>query len=146
MAKGSSRIRTVNVRISAEISGLEKQLKKAQKALSNASKSMKSIGETMSKNITAPVLAAGTALVGITLNATRAAEDLMDLSSVTGIGTTQLQEMSFAGTILGTDLDTMTTAQTKLTRAVFEATNGNKDAILAFQGLGVRIYDNNWKL
>jgi phage-related minor tail protein len=146
MAKGSNRIRTVNVAITANISGLEKQLKKAQKSLRDASKNLKSIGEAFSKNVTVPIVAVGTALAAMTLNAAKAADDLNDLSSITGISTTQLQEMSYAGTILGTDLETMTSAQTKLTRSVFEATKGNKEAIKAFQELGIQIYDNNGNL
>lgn len=143
---GSKRIRTVNVAITATISGLEKALKKAQKSLKNAGKEMTAIGQTLSKNVTAPIAAVGTALAAMTLKAAKSADDLADLSSVTGISTTQLQQMSYAGTILGTDLETMTGAQTKLTRSIYDAVNGNKEAIQSFQNLGVSIYDSEGKL
>jgi len=139
-------IRSLMVKVGVDLSNFEKGLKQAQKALNKIGKNLQKAGEFMTKNVTAPILATGTALVAMTLTAAKAADDLLDLSIITGISAEKLQEMSIAGGMIGTNLDTMTIAQTRLTRSVYEALNGNKELIKAFQTLGITLYDNNGNL
>lgn len=139
-------VRNLLVRVGADLTDLQKKLKNAQKMFKNAGKDLQRTGESLTKNVTSPILAVGTALTAMTLGAARAADDLADLSAVTGIGVEDLQAMAYVGGQLGTDLETMTGAQTRLTRAIAEAHGGNKEAIKSFETLGVKIYDNNGKL
>lgn len=59
MATG--RVRTVSVRVTAEVSDLEKKLAGVQKTLKKTGKKFKDVGAGISKAFTAPVLAAGAA-------------------------------------------------------------------------------------
>lgn len=139
-------VRNLLVRVGADLSDLQKKLKQAQKMFKNLGKDLNKIGESMTKKMTVPIVAVGTAFAMMGLKAAKAADDLADLSMVTNIGVEDLQAYAYVGDILGTDLDTITGAQTKLTRAIAEAHGGNKDAIQAFQDLGVQIYDTDGKL
>jgi hypothetical protein len=101
----------------------------------------------------AAIAALGAAVAGIGLGVTKLMVDtakfsgeLLDLSNVTGLSTTQLQELNFVGTMLGTDLDTMTGSLSRLTRSMGEASQGNNDAAKAFRALGVPIRDANGAL
>jgi hypothetical protein len=61
------------------------------------------------------------ATVGMVLGAAEAAAELVDLSTKTGISTTQLQELSYVGDQVGTSLDTITGAQARLVRSMANA-------------------------
>ena len=139
-------VRNLLVRVGADLSDLQKKLKQAQKMFKNLGKDLNKIGESMTKKMTVPIVAVGTAFAMMGLKAAKAADDLADMSMVTNIGVEDLQAYAYVGDILGTDLETITGAQTKLTRAIAEAHGGNKDAIQSFQDLGVSIYDADGKL
>lgn len=139
-------VRNLLVRVGADLTDLQKKLKQAQKMFKNLGKDLNKIGESMTKKITVPIVAVGAAFATMGLKAAKAADDLADLSMVTNIGVEDLQAYAYVGDILGTDLETITGAQTRLTRAIAEAHGGNKDAIKAFQDLGVQIYDVDGKL
>lgn len=54
-----ARVRTVSVRVTAEVSDLEKKLQSAQKSLRKAGKQMQDLGGTMTKGLTVPLVALG---------------------------------------------------------------------------------------
>lgn len=139
-------VRNLLVRVGADLTDLQKKLKQAQKMFKNLGKDLNKIGESMTKKITVPIVAVGAAFATMGLKAAKAADDLADLSMVTNIGVEDLQAYAYVGDILGTDLETITGAQTKLTRSIAEAHAGNKDAIQSFQELGVSIYDTEGNL
>lgn len=56
-----ARVRTVSVRVTAEISDLEKKLRSAQKSLRSAGKQMQDVGGTMTQGLTLPIVALGAA-------------------------------------------------------------------------------------
>lgn len=139
-------VRNLLVRVGADLSDLQKNLKQAQKMFKKLGKDLNRIGESMTKKITAPIIAVGSAFTLMALKSAKAADDLADLSAITNIGVEDLQAFAYAGDILGTNLETITDAQTKLTRSIAEAHSGNKDAIQSFQELGVSIYDTEGNL
>jgi phage-related protein len=68
--------------------------------------------------VAAAAIAAGLAIGGLVFDASAAAAELVDLSTKTGISTTQLQELDFIAGQVGTDLDTITGAQARLIRSM----------------------------
>lgn len=108
----------------------------------------------------AAVVSAATALVGMALNTAKMGDELTDLSNQTGISTTRLQELGYAGKIIGTDLDVITGANARLIRSMASAADQtvqysddlkNGDATLGdtaktFADLGVSITDSNGNL
>lgn len=61
---------------------------------------------------------AGSLLVGMTLKAAAASDQLGELSDKTGISTKRLQELGFIGKVTGTDLETITGANARLVRSM----------------------------
>jgi len=94
----------------------------------------------------AAVAGVGAGITKLMVDTANFAGDLLDMSKVTGISTTQLQELSFVGTMVGTDLNTITGALTKMTRSMGTAREGTNEASKAFEALGVPIVDANGAL
>lgn len=101
----------------------------------------------------ASIAALGAAVAGVGAGITKLmvdtasfAGDLLDMSNVTGISTTQLQELSYVGTMVGTDLNTITGSLARLTRSIGMAQEGTNEASKAFEALGVPIMDANGNL
>jgi hypothetical protein len=116
---------------------------------------------------TAAVATAGL-LAGMALNTADYGSTLADMSAKTSISTTRLQEMRYAGNILGVELETVTGAQAKLIRSMAEsqdqsqsyadklaeATKAGKDLgsvelgdkAKGFESLGISVTDSTGKL
>jgi phage-related protein len=92
--------------------------------------------------------AASAAALGVgkmALNTAKQGDELVDLSNKTGISVERLQEMEYAGRIVGTDLDTMTGSMSKMIRAMGTAKAGGAAAD-SFKALGVNVLDANGNL
>jgi phage-related protein len=68
--------------------------------------------------LAAAVAGVGASVAALVLDATDAAGELVDLSTKTGITTTRLQELAYAGGQLGTSQDTIVGALSRLTRSM----------------------------
>lgn len=100
--------------------------------------------------------ATGTAIIGIgamitsfakaTFASADMADDLLTLSTVTGITTDQLQKMEYASKFLDVEVDTMTNSITKLTRNMDDARKGSSEQIEAFEKLRVKYKDTRGEL
>ena len=137
---------TVNVRVGATITDFDKKMQKVTKSIKQVGNKMQKTGEALTKGISLPILAAATALGGIVVSSAKTADELLRLSDVTGMTTTEIQQMQYAAQQLGTDFETIEGAQTKLTKSIADAAGGNKDAIKSFEAIGVAIYDTNGNL
>jgi len=100
----------------------------------------------LDKNVGNAVLGIGAmiaAFASCTFSAANMADDLLQLSSVTGIETDQLQKMQYASKFLDVEVDTMANSITKLTRNMDDARKGSKELDDAFDRLHVRYKDGN---
>ncbi len=90
--------------------------------------------------------ASATALAKLTVNTAAAADDLLTLSSTSGMSTDTLQEFAYMADLVDTSVDTVTGSLTKLIRNMNTARNGTGDAATAFAQLGVRFTDARGQL
>lgn len=74
------------------------------------------------------------------------ADDLLTLSSTTGIATDELQKMQYAADFIDVSVDTMTGSMTRLTSQMSKARDGSKEASEAFKKLHIRITDGQGAL
>lgn len=86
------------------------------------------------------------ALVSCTMEAAETADELLTLSSTTGITTDELQKMQYAANFVDVSLDTMTGSMTKLTQTMSKARDGSKESEEAFKKLHIRITDSRGAL
>jgi hypothetical protein len=87
--------------------------------------------------------AIATAFIGCTVAAAGMADELLTLSSTSGVATDELQKMQYASEFLDVGTTTMTGSMTKLTRSMNDARNGSKELDEAFRTLHLRYKDNN---
>lgn len=116
-------------------------------ALSNIGKGLVNAGKVAAKAAVAGMTAVGTAAAGAATGALKlakdvgkTADDLITLSNQTGISTQQLQEWDYAMRFIDVDMNTMTSSMARLVRSMDNANKGSKDAVEAFEALGV-----SWK-
>lgn len=81
-----------------------------------------------------------------TIETAKFADEILTLSSTTGLATDTLQEMQYAAEFIDVSLETMTGAMTRMIRTMGDADRGTKTAMDAFRRLRVSIYDNNLQL
>lgn len=87
----------------------------------------------------AAAIAAVAGISELVFSASEAAAELVDMSTKTGLSTTQLQELDFIAGQVGTDLDTITSSQARLIRTMAAAQGGAKGQQEAFQALGISV-------
>lgn len=103
----------------------------------------------LNKDVGAAILGIGAiigTLVSFSIEAAHTADDILTLSTVTGIATDELQKMQYASAFLDVEVETMTGAMTKLTRNMYQAREGTKQQEEAFAKLHIRYKDTNGQL
>jgi len=84
-------------------------------------------------------VAAGTAMVGFAMKASENADEIQRLADVTGMSAERIQELKYAGSNLGVELETITGAQSKLIKSMTAAEKGTGAQADAFKQLGIHI-------
>lgn len=105
--------------------------------------------DNVSKEVGTAIVGIGaiiSSFVGASLETANFADDLLTLSSVTGITTDELQKMQYASDFLDVELDIMTGSITKLTRSMYDARGGSNELEKAFKALHVRVTDSRGNL
>lgn len=92
------------------------------------------------------VIAMAAGIGKMVLSAAGAADNLAEMSAKTGITVERLQELSYIGKQTGTDLDTITSANSKLIRSMGSAAEGTGAQAEAFRKLKVDTTDGNGAL
>lgn len=82
------------------------------------------------------------ALIDVTKESAKFADDILTMSMTTGQSAEQLQEFSYAAELIDVSLDTLQTSLTKLTNNMQNAMNGTGDAKKAFEQLGIAVTDS----
>lgn len=82
---------------------------------------------------------AATALAGMTVGAAQAADDILTLSTQTGISTDDLQKFQYASGLVDVELTTLTKSMAKQIKSMSSAADGSKTAVEAYDKLGVSV-------
>lgn len=96
--------------------------------------------------IAAGATAAGSAIMGVATKSAAAADNVDKMSQKIGISREAYQELSFACSQSGTDVDVLKNGVKALTNQMQMAAEGNKTAAEAFDALGLSVYDVNGNL
>lgn len=86
------------------------------------------------------------AFVDVTIEAAAAADEMLTMSSISGMSVETLQEMQYAAEFVDVSVDRLNDGFKDLTSAMKSANTGSEDAQKAFAQLGVNITDSNGKL
>ena len=90
--------------------------------------------------------AIATAFVKCSKDVAAFADDLLTLSSTTGLTTDELQKLQYASDFVDVSVETMSSSMTKLTQQMSKARDGSKESAEAFKQLHIRITDSQGAL
>lgn len=162
------------VKMNNQMEGYQQQLAQVNEETQNASKHTKSLSDVAlgmadTFGLSVPpamqstiskldgVSASGAAAVGmigamvgglakLTINTSQTADNLLTLSSTTGLSTDALQEFEYASELLDVSSDTMQGSLTKLIKNMETAKGGTGDAAEAFKTLHIKVANSNGSL
>lgn len=109
--------------------------------LKNMGAKMTDVGKQMSMKITAPILAAGGAMIALAKKAGDVADRLLDLSDITGMSTDSIQEWQHVATIAGVSTETITAAVEGLVKKIPQLEAEGGKATDALNKLGISFDD-----
>jgi hypothetical protein len=87
-----------------------------------------------------------TGFAKLTVETAQTADEILTMSSVTGLATDTIQELNFAAELLDVSTDTVTGSMEKMVRNMNNARMGSKQAEEGFEALRIRIKDSNGEL
>lgn len=130
----------------SKLQTFEKQVKDVDRAQDGAEKSTDKWGDKLKTGLRTGLLAAGAAIAGLVagIGALGAkvlanADELQKMADKTGLSAERLQELQYVGDDLGVELETIASAQAKLTRSMDAARKGTDDQAKAFAKLGISV-------
>ena len=100
------------------------------------------VGAAMAAAFAAAIEAAkevGKALIDSTMETSQFADELLTMSSVTGLSTEKLQELQYAAELVDVSVDTISGSMTKNLKAMDSAREGTGAAAEAYEKLGVSV-------
>jgi phage-related protein len=96
--------------------------------------------------IGAASVAAGKALANMTVEAAAYADEILTMSSVTGMSTESLQAYKYAAELVDVSMETLTKSMSKNVKSMSSARGGTGAAADAYKALGVAVTDSNGEL
>lgn len=94
----------------------------------------------------AAIVSAGKALADFAVSGAAYADDLLTMSTVTGMSTEKLQELQYAADLVDVSVDTITGSMKKNFASMRKAADGNEATAAAYKKLGVAVTDANGNL
>lgn len=153
------------------LTGQLKETEEAQKGMNDATSSfgdeIRSLAESLgininpaieklasrfdgvSKNAGYAIMAVGgiaTSLISCTMHAASFADEVVTLSKVTGISTTELQKFQYASKQLDVSVDSLSDGLKEITNKMYDAANGSEETSTLFKKLHVSIKDGRGQL
>lgn len=110
---------------------------------------LKGIGAAMGTafvGISAAAVGASKALADMTVGASQYADDILTMSTVTGMSTDSLQAYKYAAELVDTSLETLTGSMARNVRSMTSARDGTGAVADAYKTLGVSVTDANGTL
>jgi len=119
----------------------KEQLDKASAGLKNAGAKMTDIGKNLSTKVTAPIVAAGGAILALGVKAGQTADRLLDLRDITGLSTDSIQEWQYVANQAGVESEVMTNAVEGLVRKIPQLEQESKLVTEQLNKLGISFGD-----
>lgn len=142
----SSVIRSLVVKVGADLTDMQKGLTQASKNLKKAGKEISSVGSAMTKGLTVPIVGAVAGLTGLAIKSSETADELITMSNQLGISTNSLQKLQYASKLVDVEVEDMAKGMAKTTKAMGAASAKGEDYIKISDGLTLSTKDANGKL
>lgn len=117
--------------------GLGEKVKDAGKKMKKAGGKMKSVGSSLTKGLTLPLVGIGTAGLAAANKMGDMADELLDLSAITGMSTDSLQEWRHVADVAGVSQDTVAESARRMTDRMDKLSESTDENAEMFDKLGV---------
>lgn len=140
-------------RTQSRLENLDEEIKNTGNEMDKGGQKAQSFGDVLKANLAAKAVVAGvqalasaikemaSALASVVTDSAAFADNVLTLSTNTGLTTDQIQEFQYMAELTDTSLETVTGSLTKLTRNMATAQSGTGAAAEAFAKLGVDVTD-----
>lgn len=125
---------------------LEKQAQKLSKSIKAFGDGLEKAGKTLSTTVTAPILAITTAIGAALVKTADYADELLDLTEITGMTSDTLQELEYVSLAVGVDFNKLADAAQMFTAKLPRLLKEGGTASNVLKQLGVSVYDSNGKI
>ena len=138
--------------LNGEAASADNAGKETREAGEDAEKSgagWKALGDTVAAAAAAAAAAiaeAGKALVSFAVDGAAYADEILSMSTVTGISTEKLQELQYAAELVDVSVETITGSMKKNLASMMKVQNGNASLTEVYNRLGVAVLDANGNL
>lgn len=137
---------SLNFILKADISQFQSSMKQAESELKRTGQTMTKVGGVLSVGVTAPFVAASTAVVMMTSRSAQFADTIDEMAIRTGVSRQALQELSYVAGQIGVDFPSIEKSLAKLNKSMGDAANGGKQQSEAFAAIGVSVTDSQGRL
>lgn len=144
--------------LEGQAAGSGDQVEDLGQEMEDAGQSALSLGDFIKANVISEAIIGGfkalasaakefaSAMVDTVKDSAAFADNILTLSTNTGLSTETLQEFQYMAELTDTSVETITGSLTKLTKNMSSAQGGSKSTAEAFKALGVNITDSNGHL
>jgi len=132
--------------LKAQTDAFKGSMRDASKSIDNAARDIGKVGTSMTRNITAPLLALGGGILAMSNKYARMGDEIAKTSAKLGVSTDALQVMDFWASQNGISSSAMERSVGRLNQRIGRAVDGNEKYASAFALLGVEIEDSNGKI
>jgi len=133
----SGEVARLHVRIGAKLDDFNRGMQSVSSKLQSTGQRVSRAGAGLTKGITAPLVAAGGAAIGMANKYASMGDDIAKTAQKVGIGTDALQELRYAGEQTGVESDQLDRALGRLNQRMGRAAAGNDNYAEALANLGV---------
>ena len=142
----SNVIRSLMVKVGADLTDFDKGMKQTAKNFGSIGKTFTTAGKGLTAGVTVPIVGAVAGLTGLAVKGAETADEILTLSSKTGIAAKTLQEMQYASELVDVPLETMTGSMFKLGKSMDAARSGTGSQADAFKALGISVTNSDGSL
>jgi hypothetical protein len=138
--------RRVTFIVGANIRNFQKGMQTVSRRFKSLQRDLSRAGRNMTRMVTGPIAALATGMVGLQARTGQYANELLDLSEITGISTDALQEWHNVARVAGISSDALTNAASGLSRRMRGISEESGAAHEAAERLGLSFKDANGQL
>lgn len=133
----------LNIRIKANLDNFSSAMQNAQRKLKKFEKNMSNAGKSLTKNLSVPIAGIAAATLTLSNQSANFADNIDKMSIRTGLARDTLQEMQFIADQSGVEFQAFEQAVSRLTRSMADADYGLKRQKEAFEKLGISVRDSD---
>ncbi|MDO8136802.1 MAG: phage tail tape measure protein [Candidatus Brocadiales bacterium] len=134
------------VRLSADTSSYQQNLKMAQRSLNTWGRQMEGTGLFLTKSLTVPILATAGSFAFMAKSAASTGDMLFNLAQKTGVSVGRLAAYRLATKLSGVTMEDFAGGIGRLSAKMFDVQQGSRDARVGFDKLGISVFDSSGKL